>query len=50
MTGNEMLATLGLRLEDPAEASFTSTAKLDALNIAQRSVVNLVHNSYRGEL
>jgi hypothetical protein len=50
MTGNEMLATLGLRLEDPAEASFTSTAKLDALNIAQRSVVNLVHNSYLGEL
>ena len=45
-----MLATLGLRLEDPAEASFTSTAKLDALNIAQRSVVNLVHNSYLGEL
>ena len=50
MTGNEMLSTLGLRLEDPEESSFTSNAKLDALNIAQRSVVNLVHNSYLGEL
>ena len=45
-----MLSTLGLRLEDPQESSFTQTAKLDALNIAQRSVVNLVHNSYLVEL
>lgn len=50
MTGNEMLSTLGLRLEDPAESNFTQTAKLDALNIAQRSVVNLVHNAYLVEL
>ena len=50
MTGNEMLSTLGLRLEDPQESSFTQAAKLDALNIAQRSVVNLVHNSYLVEL
>jgi hypothetical protein len=50
MTGNDMLATLGLRLEDPEESSFTQTAKLDALNIAQKSVVNLVHNAYLGEL
>ena len=50
MTGNEMLATLGLRLEDPSESSFTSAAKLDALNIAQKSVVNLIHNAYLGEL
>ena len=50
MTGNEMLATLGLRLEDPSASSFTATAKLDALNIAQRTVVNLVHNAYLGEL
>lgn len=50
MTGNEMLSTLGLRLEDPEESSFTQSAKLDALNIAQKSVVNLVHNGYLGEL
>jgi len=50
MTGNDMLATLGLRLEDPQESSFTQTAKLDALNIAQKSVVNLVHNAYLSEL
>jgi|TARA_R100000789_G_C3011663_1_gene151444 hypothetical protein len=50
MTGNEMLSTLGLRLEDPQESSFTQSAKLDALNIAQKSVVNLVHNAYLGEL
>lgn len=50
MTGNEMLSTLGLRLEDPAESSFTQAAKLDALNIAQKSVVNLIHNAYLGEL
>ena len=50
MTGNEMLSTLGLRLEDPSESNFTQTAKLDALNIAQRSVVNLVHNAYLVEL
>ena len=35
MTGNEMLSTLGLRLEDPEESSFTSTAKLDALMLLQ---------------
>jgi hypothetical protein len=50
MTGNEMLATLGLRLEDPQESSFTGTAKLDALNIAQKSVVNIIHNAYLTEL
>ena len=50
MTGNEMLSTLGLRLEDPQESSFTQSAKLDALNIAQRSVVNLMHNAYLSEL
>ena len=50
MTGNDMLSTLGLRLEDPSESSFTQAAKLDALNIAQKSVVNLIHNAYLGEL
>tara|TARA_R100001463_G_scaffold38729_3_gene83106 strand:- start:1121 stop:1987 length:867 start_codon:yes stop_codon:yes gene_type:complete len=50
MTGNEMLSTLGLRLEDPSESNFTQAAKLDALNIAQRSVVNLVNNAYLTDL
>jgi len=50
MTGNEMLSTLGLRVSDPSESSFTQSAKLDALNIAQKSVVNLIHNAYLGEL
>jgi hypothetical protein len=50
MTGNEMLSTLGLRLEDPQESSFTQAAKIDALNIAQISVVNLVNNAYLVEL
>lgn len=45
-----MLSTLGLRLEDPEESSFTQSAKLDSLNIAQRSVVNLVHNAYLTDL
>jgi len=50
MTGNEMLSTLGLRLEDPSESNFTQAAKLDSLNIAQRSVVNLVNNAYLTDL
>ena len=50
MTGNEMLSTLGLRLEDPSESNFTQSAKLDSLNIAQRSVVNLINNAYLTDL
>ena len=50
MTGNEMLANLGLRVEDPAESVFTSTAKLDSLNLAQKTVVNMVDNAYLSEL
>ena len=45
-----MLSTLGLRLEDPSESNFTQAAKLDSLNIAQRSVVNLVNNAYLTDL
>jgi len=45
-----MLSTLGLRVSDPSESSFTQSAKLDALNIAQKTVVNLVHNGYLSEL
>ena len=50
MTGNEMLDNLGLRLEDPAESVFTSAAKLDALNLSQKTVVNMIDNSYLAEL
>jgi len=45
-----MLSTLGLRLEDPSESDFTQSAKLDSLNIAQRSVVNLINNAYLTDL
>ena len=50
MTGNEMLDTLALRLEDPTSTAFTAAAKLDALNIAQREVVNIIHNGYLTDL
>ena len=50
MTGTEMVDMLGLRLEDPDQASFTSATKVKALNIAQRTVVNLIDNAYLTEL
>ena len=50
MTGNEMLTNLGLRLEDPAQSVFTQAAKLDAINIAQKTVVNMVDAGYLTEL
>ena len=50
MTGNDMLANLGLRVEDPAESVFTSSAKLDSLNLGQKTVVNMVDNAYLSEL
>ena len=45
-----MVDMLGLRLEDPSEASFTSATKIKAINIAQRTVVNLIDNAYLTEL
>ena len=50
MTGTEMIDMLGLRLEDPDQASFTSATKIKAINIAQRTVVNLIDNAYLTEL
>ena len=50
MTGTELIDMLGLRLEDPAESDFTSATKIKALNIAQRTVVNLIDNAYLTEL
>ena len=50
MTGTEMIDMLGLSLEDPSESNFTSATKIKALNIAQRTVVNLIDNAYLTEL
>jgi len=50
MTGSQMLSTLGLRMNDPDASRFTNSARLDALNIAQKTVVNLVNNAYLTEL
>ena len=50
MTGNELIANLGLRLEDPAKSVFTESAILDALNLAQKTVCNMVDNAYLVEL
>jgi len=50
MLGSEMNANLGLRLEDPAESVFTSQAKVDAVNLSQKTVVNMVDNGYFTEL
>ena len=45
-----MIANLGLRLEDPAKSVFTETAILDALNLAQKTVCNMLDNAYLVEL
>ena len=50
MTGDDLNAILGLRLEDPAESVFTKQAKVTALNVAQKTVVNMVDNGYLTEL
>jgi hypothetical protein len=50
MTGTEMNANLGLRLEDPAQSVFTESAKVDAINLSQKTVVNMIDNGYLTEL
>lgn len=50
MTGNEMISQLGMRMEDPSQENFTQTMKIDVLNVAQKTVVNLIHNAYLDEL
>ena len=44
MTGNEMITSLGYRLEDSGHVNFTSAQKLVALNDAQRQVVSTLTN------
>ena len=50
MTGNDLNANLGLRVEDPAESVFTKQAKMDAVNLAQKTIVNMIDNAYLTEL
>jgi len=50
MLGSEMNSNLGLRMEDPAESVFTAQAKMDSVNLAQKTVVNMVDNGYLTEL
>tara|TARA_Y100001970_G_scaffold282900_2_gene396861 strand:+ start:15 stop:659 length:645 start_codon:yes stop_codon:yes gene_type:complete len=50
MTGTELNTSLGLRMEDPTETVFTPQMKLDAINTAQRTVMNMIHNHYLTEL
>ena len=44
MTGNEMITSLGYRLEDTSNVNFTSAQKLVALNDAQRQAVSMLTN------
>ena len=44
MTGNEMITSLGYRLEDSGHTNFTSAQKLVALNDAQRQVIAMCTN------
>jgi len=50
MTGTEMNSNLGLRLEDPAQSVFTESAKVDAINVAMKTVVNMLDNGYLTEM
>lgn len=45
-----MTTLLGLRLEDVGEKNFSAAAKLSALNVAQRTAANFLHESYLTEL
>jgi hypothetical protein len=50
MTGNEMLAQLGQRMEDTAAVEYTSAIKLEALNNAQLRVSGLLPDNVLTEL
>jgi len=50
MTSDEMKTLLGLRMEDTGENNFKATTKYSALNVAQRTVANFLHESYLTEL
>ena len=44
MTGNEMITSLGYRLEDTGHVNFASAQKLVALNDAQRQAISMLTN------
>ena len=50
MTGAELVNNLGKRVEDVADTAFPVADKLEVLNIAQKTVVNMLHNGYLQEL
>ena len=45
-----MNSNLGLRLEDPAQSVFTESAKVDAINVSMKTVVNMLDNGYLTEM
>jgi len=46
MTGAELVDALGKRVEDEGDVNFPVAHKLQALNTAQKTLVNLLHNYY----
>lgn len=44
MTGNEMITSLGYRLEDTGHVNFALAQKLVALNDAQRQAISMLTN------
>lgn len=46
MTGAELIDALGKRVEDESDVNFPVAHKLQALNTAQKTIVNLLHNYY----
>lgn len=50
MTVQRMIDLLGYRLEDLQLADFTAAVRLEALNMAQMSLVRLLNNAYLTEL
>ncbi len=50
LEGQEMVDILDLRVEDPQRSTFPTAVKLDALNMAQRKLVNMIDNAFLTEL
>lgn len=50
MNVQKMMDILGRRCEDEDESRFSAALKLDALDIAQHTLTNLIHNAYLTEL
>jgi len=50
MVVEKMVDILGRRLEDESGGKFSTALKLDALDVAQHTLSNLIHNAYLTEL